>query len=49
MLLAGVDLKVISGLLGHSSIGITADLYLHVAEKIEKEAAFKLDGLIGKG
>lgn len=48
MLLAGVDLKVISGLLGHSSIGITADLYLHVAEKIDKEAASKLHGLLGK-
>jgi integrase len=47
MLLSGVDLKVISGLLGHSSIGITADLYLHVAEKANQEAAGKLDALLG--
>lgn len=46
MLLSGVDLKVISGLLGHSSIGITADLYLHVAEKANQEAAGKLDALL---
>lgn len=46
MLLSGVDLKVISGLLGHSSIGITADLYLHVAERANKEAAEKLNALL---
>lgn len=46
MLLSGVDLKVISGLLGHSSIGITADLYLHVAERANQEAASKLDSLL---
>ncbi len=46
MLLSGVDLKVISGLLGHSSIGITADLYLHVTERANQEAASKLDALL---
>jgi integrase len=46
MLVSGVDLKVISGLLGHSSIGITADLYLHVAERANHEAASKLDALL---
>jgi integrase len=29
MLAGGVNLKVTSGLVGHSSIGITADLYTH--------------------
>lgn len=46
MLQSGVDLKVISSLLGHSSIGITADLYLHVAERANQEAASKLDALL---
>lgn len=46
MLLSGVDLKVISGLLGHSSIGITADLYLHVTERANKDAADKLHDLL---
>lgn len=46
MLQSGVDLKVISSLLGHSSIGITADLYLHVAERANQEAANKLDALL---
>lgn len=46
MLASGVDLKVTSDLLGHSTIGITADLYTHVAEKLHREAAEKLDRLL---
>lgn len=46
MLASGVDLKVTSELLGHSTIGITADLYTHVAEKLHKDAADRLDFLL---
>lgn len=43
MLAAGTDLKVTSSRLGHSSIGITADLYTHVASKSDKDAADAFD------
>jgi integrase len=39
MLRAGVPLKVASGRLGHGSIGITADLYQHVAQDLDADAA----------
>ena len=34
------------GLLGHSSYGITADLYTHVAEKLDHQATYLLDALL---
>lgn len=43
MLAAGVNLKVVSERLGHSTIGITADLYTHVAEEVHRKAADSLD------
>lgn len=46
MLASGVDLKVTSDLLGHSTIGITADLYTHVTERLHRDAARKLDRLL---
>jgi integrase len=46
MLASGVDLKVTSDLLGHSTIGITADLYTHVAERLHREAAASLDAYL---
>ncbi len=42
MLEGGVPLKVVSERLGHSSIGITADVYQHVTEHMQDEAAAKL-------
>lgn len=48
MLASGVDLKVTSDLLGHSTIGITADLYTHVSERLHREAAARLDALLGE-
>jgi site-specific recombinase XerD len=36
---AGVDLKVVSGLLGHSGIGITGDTYSHVLERLKEREA----------
>jgi integrase len=39
MLAAGVNLKAVSDRLGHSTIGITADLYTHVVEQLHEAAA----------
>ena len=47
MLAAGVNLKVVSERLGHSKIGITADLYTHVAEEVHETAALSLDAFLG--
>jgi integrase len=45
MLAAGVDLKVTSDRLGHSSISIMADTYGHVISKLDREAAEDLTRL----
>lgn len=42
MLTAGVAMKVTSEILGHSSIGITMDLYTHVLIDMKKDAADKI-------
>ena len=47
MLAAGVHLKVVSERLGHSTIGITADLYTHVAEEVHEASAASLDAFLG--
>jgi hypothetical protein len=46
MLSAGVPLKVTQGLLGHSTISTTADLYTHVAEQTDRDAAISLDAYL---
>lgn len=38
LLEAGANLKYVSERLGHSSVKVTADTYLHITEKIEDEA-----------
>ena len=43
MLKYGVPAKVASERLGHSTIGITLDLYSHVLDDMQKEAAQKID------
>ena len=49
MLAQGVDLKVVSSLLGHSSISTTANLYTDVLDRSRAEAAEKLElELFGK-
>jgi integrase len=45
----GVPLKVISDRLGHSSISITADVYSHVEEGLDREAAAQIANAIGGG
>ena len=42
LLEAGVPLKVVTERLGHSSTRITADLYQHVSETMQDDAAAKL-------
>ena len=42
---AGTSLKVTSKHLGHSNLNITADLYTHVLEELEVEAAQNMDKL----
>jgi integrase len=46
MLESGIGLKVTRALLGHSTYHITADLYTHVAERLDRQAADKLDALL---
>ena len=42
MLKQGVSMKVASERLGHSKIGITMDLYSHIYEEQQREAASKI-------
>ena len=35
----GVDIKTVSGMLGHFSAGFTLDTYAHVTSSVQKEAA----------
>lgn len=46
LLLAGVDLRTVQKLLGHSSIAVTA-VYLHALPGADQVAVSKLDSLIG--
>ena len=43
MLADGVNLKIVSEALGHSSIAITGDIYSHVLPGIQEEAALRLE------
>jgi len=46
-LAAGSDLKTISAALGHSTIAITANTYLHMTEALQRTHADRLEGLLG--
>ena len=46
LLAQGVPLKVVSEILGHSKIGITADLYTHVLPSVRKEAINLMDSIL---
>lgn len=46
MLASGTSAKVASTRLGHSTIGITLDLYTHVLQELEHEAADNISNLI---
>jgi len=47
MLRAGVPLKFASGRLGHSGIGVTADLYQYIAPDMDQDAAERVARAIG--
>ena len=46
MLSHGVDLAVIRDALGHSTIILTANVYAHVAPKLRRDAADRLDAVV---
>jgi integrase len=46
LLLARVNPKIVSEMLGHSSIRITLDLYSHVLPDMQQDAAATLAGLL---
>lgn len=46
-LAAGVDIKVVSDRLGHSTTAITADLYTHVDRGVGREAAHRIASVLG--
>jgi integrase len=43
---AGIAPKVVSEILGHSSIAITLDTYSHVVPEMQQEATSKVAGLV---
>ena len=45
-LAAGIPLKVVSDRLGHSPLGITADLYTHVLPAVASQAADAIGALL---
>ena len=47
LLSAGVPLRVVSDLLGHSGIAITADYYAHVERDLRRDAADAMDRAMG--
>ena len=46
LLAQGVPLKVVSDILGHSQLAVTADLYTHVLPAMKKEAVDLLDAVL---
>ena len=42
----GVDIKTVSGMLGHFSAGFTLDTYAHVTTSAQKEAANTMGGVL---
>jgi hypothetical protein len=48
MLSQGVRPKLVSEMLGHSTVAITLDLYSHATPTVHREAASTLDTLLRK-
>ena len=42
----GVDIKTVSGMLGHYSAGFTLDTYTHVTTSAKREAANTMGGIL---
>ena len=49
MLKEGVSLQAVSKMMGHSSIRITGDVYTHIFEEEQRDAANRIDKLLGNG
>lgn len=47
LLEAGIGLKTVSEMLGHSSVAITGDIYHHVSDGVAQAAADALSAAIG--
>ncbi len=47
MLAQGVPLKIVQATLGHSTLGITADIYSHVAPELQRSAAAAMESALG--
>lgn len=47
LLQAKTPMKVVQERLGHSTIAITADIYSHVSETLQKQAAIDFDRIVG--
>ena len=45
-LTAGIDIGLVSNILGHSSIAITADTYSHLLDGVGREAAERAAALV---
>ena len=43
---AGASMKVVSESLGHSSIGITSEIYVHLLDDSKREKSAKLDAYL---
>jgi integrase len=43
---AGVNPRIVSGRLGHSTVALTLDIYSHVLPQADQEAADKIAALI---
>jgi integrase len=48
LLAQGVPMRTIMELLGHSSIAMTANVYSHVAPAMLRDAADKMDAILGR-
>ncbi|MEQ1824184.1 MAG: site-specific integrase [Fimbriimonadaceae bacterium] len=49
LLSQGVDVRTIMEILGHSQIALTLNTYSHVVQSLQKEAATKMDAMLGAG
>lgn len=48
LLVQGVSPRVVMDILGHSEIAMTMDIYSHVVPELQREAASKMESLIGR-
>jgi integrase len=46
LLMAGVDPKFVSDMLGHSTVGLTLDTYSHLLPAMHQQAATAMDAIL---